>query len=348
MATISYADLEKRNNIEVFVDRLNGGGFQLKDDKSPVMKANGNATIKQGRNTIKFSKNNPLTADTLRTFLKTKAGADYLMIELNKKMYRVSALFKDKDFGGVAGKSTGAGSERQELGLIDAINQAALHGQAVIDQISPLVNIKGAAKNDGLSDVGQEPYIDVHIMSDKKTYGISCKGTSAPSLAGGGVAGMKVVVPDLLPKLYQTVEKELRAAGYKQGDKVSADVVPDYFIEIPASYVESILKGNKKMGGPIDYMYVGPMDVKASTVGKKLKLNGNFYSIKDYMKKIGKFYFRIRKRDLDPDNMIVVEYNKKSREGFPLLMVSPSKGKNNMRIVVTDKVPSTGKVLKLV
>lgn len=352
MATLSYGDLLKRNNVEVFANRVSGkGGFQLLNEQSITYKATGKVTITQNGKPSMFDGN--LSASALQVFLDSRGAADSLDIELIdgnvRKFYRVTQLFKDREFGGTASKSSGQGSERQELGLIQALNEAAAKYQnAHVKQIGSLDYLKKAYKNEGLSSVGQEPYIDVFIETSRRTIGISCKGTSAPSLAGGGTAGLKVVVPDLLNSLYRTIETYLtRDLKLKSKDVVAADSIPDLFIEIPSKHVELILKGNKQMGGPIDYMYVGPMDVTSNLNTPSIQLNGNFYSIKDYMQKIGKFYFRIRKRDIEPSNTIMIELTQTNKEGYKMLFKGPKTGKNNLRIVITDKVPSTGKVLRL-
>ena len=352
MATISYADLLKRSNVEVFADRVNRqGGFQIKDDQSESYKATGRATITQNGRTSMFDKN--FSSSTLRTFLETKSSADRLEVELlennSRRFYRVTELYKDREFGGVASKSSGAGSERQELGLIKTLNEAASrHSNAYLSQLGRMNHITKAYKNDGLSAVGQEPYIDVYIETSRGKYGISCKGESAPSLAGGGVAGLKVVAPDLLRKLYTAIENYLKNdLKLKSGDVVAADSIPDIFVEIPQRYIELILRGNERMGGPVDYMYVGKMDVESNIESPEIRLNGNFYSIKDYMNKVGKFYFRVRKRDIEPSNTVTLEFVRTNKEGFKMMYRGPKTSKNNLRIVITDKVPSTGKLLRI-
>jgi len=352
MATISYGDLLKRTNVQVFADRVSGkGGFQLQNEQSITYKATGKVTITQNGKPSMFDGN--LSASALQTFLDSRSSADALDVELIdgniRKFYRVTQLYKDREFGGTASKSSGQGSERQELGLIQALNEAAAkYDKAYVRQIGQLDYLRKAYKNEGLSSVGQEPYIDVFIETSRRTLGISCKGTSAPSLAGGGTAGLKVIAPDLLNKLYRSIENYItRDLKLKSKDVVAADSIPDLFLEIPANYVELILKGNERMGGPIDYMYVGQMDVTSNLNTPGIQLNGNFYGIKEYMQKIGKFYFRIRKRDIEPTNTVMIELTQTNREGYKMMFRGPKSGKNNLRIVITDKVPSTGKILRL-
>lgn len=353
MATLAYGDILKRDNISVLTKRINGeGGFQLETAEAPVMKATGKAIISMNGQTSFFDRN--LSEGSLSSFLNTRAGSDYLDVELKNNgngnaYYRITKLYKDKEFGGVAAKASGQGSERQELGLIQALNEAAaMSNKAYVSQIGATAYILNASKNEGLAPTGQEPYIDVFIETSKGKYGISCKGTSAPSLAGGGVAGLKVTAPELLRKLYTTIEYHLKTdLKLKSGDVVAADSIPDLFVKIPQNYVELILKGNRQMGGPIDYMYVGPMDVESTMRGNTVALNGNFYGIQEYMRKIGTFYFRVRKRDLEPSNTIAIELTRTNKEGYKMMFRGPKTNKNNLRLVITDKVPSTGRVLTL-
>ena len=349
MATLSKADLLKRDNVSVFVKRVNEGGqFKIRDDNSDMFEADGQVTFTQNNKTFRFR--GDLSEDVLRTFLASSKGSDRLQINLKTKGFQsLTALYKDKDFGGVAGKASGQGSERQEEGLIIAINEAASNNSKLTTPSLPRMKLLKAYKKTGLSLIGQEPYIDIFVETrDGKKLGVSCKGESAPSLAGGGLGGLNVVVPDLVKKMYATIEKTLKNEyAIPERGVVDADQIPDFYIPIPSDFVEAILKGNEKMGGPIDYMYIGKMDVTSEVRGDSLELNGKFFSIADYLNKVPNFYFRVRKRDIDSSNQIRVTYEETNREGFPKLFMSPVSGKNNLRIVIVDKVPSTGKVLEI-
>lgn len=344
MAALAYGDILKRNNVETLVETINNKGemaFGAKEG-GPLLRLTGR---------VKYNGeiDKTLTAEELRIFLESREGSDPFEIETKeKKFVLLTKFFKSKEFGGVAAKAGGQGTERQEEGVIIAIRDAVKKkGPLPIAGISRL-KIKDAAKNEGLSRIGKEPYIDVNLITDKgKHIGCSMKGTSAPSLAGGGLAGLNVVVPHLPPLVYKAIVKHLKSEGHGQGDVVDNKDLPDLYIPVPSEDTRVILEGTPEMGGPIQYMYIGPMDVSSTMQGANLKLNGNFYSIDDYMKKIPSFYFRIRKRDLDPDNMVRIEYEQTNAEGFPRIYTSPRTGRNHLRIVIVDKVPSTGKLIKL-
>jgi hypothetical protein len=347
MAVISNADILKRNNIENLVNRIdNKGSFNLLTENGDVLVATGKVKLVIFGNTY-----TEINSDLLRMFLTAKKSSDKFEVEVvhnkTKKFMSTTRFFKDKEFGGVAGKSTGTGSERQELGLINLLNENATKANKYyVSSLGIKNKILRAEKNEGLSPLKQEPYIDVFILThDGKKYGISMKGDSAPSLAGGGLIGIKSSAPDLLDKIYTEIEKYIKGLGFKDGSVIDANLIPDIFIRIPDKYVKKILVGNKEMGGPVDYMYIGKMDV-TGTVNHdtgEIRPNGTFYSIDEYMRKIPNFFFRIRKRDLQPDNMIQISFTKKNKEGYPLIFSAPKTGKNNFRMVIIDKVPSTGK-----
>lgn len=343
MASLSYGDILKRDNVETLVERINGKGEMAvgATEGGPMMRLTGQVKLDG-------TLDKTLTAEELRMYLEAPGKSKVELGTKEQRFVLLTKFFKSKDFGGVAAKAGGAGTERQEEGIIIHIRDAVKEsGPIKIDGI-PVLKIKDAAKNEGLSSIGQEPYIDVNLITERgKKIGCSMKGTSAPSLAGGGLAGLNVVVPHLPPLVYKAIVKHLKSQGHGQGEVIDNKNLPDLYIPVPAEDTRAILEGNTAMGGPIEYMYIGPMDVKSTKKGNKLKLNGNFYSIEDYMNKIPQFYFRVRKRDLDPDNMVRIEYEQKNKEGFPRIYTSPRTGRNHLRIVIVDKVPATGKLLNL-
>lgn len=353
MAVISYNDIKKRDNIEKFVNRVNNNGsFNERTDSGETLVCTGKVKIYLNSSYLKDKK---LTKENLSLFLEYKKPSDFLEIEVKKKnakiFVRPTIFFKDKEFGGTASKSSGLGSERQELGLINAINNyAKKSNDYFISSFGKEKKLKRAYKNEGLSSVGQEPYIDVFIETqDNKVYGISMKGESAPSLAGGGIAGIKVIAPDLLTKFYKKLQQHFKKLNIKEGTIINADLLPDIFVKIPEKYIKNILTGNEKMGGPIDYMYIGKMDVKESVNERKKEItfNGNFYSIDDYMKKIPNFYFRVRKRDLQEDNAVKLTFKEKNKEGYPMIYKAPRTNKNNFRLTISDKPSKNSVILDL-
>ena len=121
----------------------------------------------------------------------------------------------------------GAASERQERGLIDAINAVASPDSPVEVRSGDAVlrNVVGAGKREGMSALGKEPYTDVEIyLADGTTLNVSAKGDSAPSLAGGGLRALNMLLPDLVSDFLQKAVQELLAQGYQKGDLGVSDV----------------------------------------------------------------------------------------------------------------------------
>jgi len=256
---------------------------------------------------------------------------------------RLTQLLKTKEFGGIGSKKET--SEKQEYGLINIINN---NPGSVIDTMG--ITAQSSRSNEGMNAMNKERYIDIFITdSTGKEYGISMKGTTAPSLGGGGAAGINSVAPDLFKKIFARIEEFMKnELGLSNGDIIAAKHIPEIFVRVPDDYVESIMRGNEEMGGPIDYMYVGPMNA-IGEVGDNniLNLNGKFYTVEEYINKIGNFYFRMRKRDLADNQTVQVAYDEKNTLGLSKLLKNPETHKNNLRLVVTNAPFSTGVVLDL-
>lgn len=243
----------------------------------------------------------------------------------------------------------GASAERQETGVIQKINNAfKLNKRNPITLKAGSTVIEGvvsAEKYSGRQLGGSEPYTDVviYVLRAGKKVPINCslKGESAPSLAGGGLKGLELAVPGIAKKFMDKAYTELRdKKNLKAGDKV-----PDVFGKISNKDKKLIVVGNEQMGGPIDFMYIGPMNVVGNYDNKKnvLTLNGSLTEAEEFAK-THDLYFRLRARRedqrFDPDA--------KDKDGTPKVYgKSPSRGDSAGRIVVTDKVPATGVIVQL-
>jgi hypothetical protein len=177
------------------------------------------------------------------------------------------------------------------------------------------------------------------MAKNGKKVNLSLKGEAAPSLAGGGLRGLEAIIPGIAGRFMKIAYKHLVKMGLKDGDKV-----PDVYGKIDEASKEKIVVGTPPMGGPIHYMYIGPMDVKSTYDPKKniLTLNGTLTEAKKYAK-THELYFRLRARREDQ------RFDTKAMAlGIPKIYgKSPSKGDSAGRIVVTDSVPKTGVVVKV-
>lgn len=237
----------------------------------------------------------------------------------------------------------GKDKERQENGFIKAVKGAVRKNKnnpiIIIAGKTKLTNVIDAKKYTAVS-YSQEPYTDVEVKTkNSKKINLSLKGDSAPSLAGGGLKGLEAIVPGIAGKFMKAAHKKLLSMGLEAGDKV-----PDVYGKISTTYKEKIVIGTSAMGGPIDYMYIGPMDV-TQTFDEKTKvltLNGTLTDSKTYAK-THDLYFRLRARredqTFDPDA---------EQGGIPKIYgKSPSKGDSAGRIVITDSVPRNAVIVEI-
>lgn len=241
----------------------------------------------------------------------------------------------------------GESAERQERGFVDKVNQAIRANQhnpvTVVAGKTKLDGVVKAEKYAGRQITGSEPYTDVvlHVKTSKGTekVNLSLKGESAPSLAGGGLRGLNIVVPGLAKRFMKTVHAKLKVK-IKVGTKV-----PDSFGKINRHDKVKIVVGTESMGGPIHYMYIGPMTVMGRYDQKKneVQLNGTLTEAVEYATRHD-LYFRLRARREDQ------RFDPKAidKDGTPKIYgVSPSHGDSAGRLVITDTTPVGGMVVIL-
>jgi len=273
--------------------------------------------------------------------------SDELMMQLQKRdiptkyetvdgeIILLSRLQKTKEFGGTGGSKADT-SERQEHGLVNVIEANA---GTVIQQMG--VTVKSARSHVGMNALGKEPYIDIFITdTNGKDHGISMKASSSMTIGGGGTAGVFSMFPKLIQRCYAKVEQYLMDMGLEDQDVVPHDAIPNLFFRIPEKYIAPLMRGNEAMGGPIDWIYVGPSDVTGEVVDGNLNLNGNFYSVDDFVEKTaGDVFFRIRKRDLDGETTEIDFTDVDRKYKLPILMTNQSNKKRNWRLLMTNAGP---------
>lgn len=242
----------------------------------------------------------------------------------------------------------GASAERQEQGVINHINAAIKKNQnnPVSVQAGKVTidKVVRAQKYGGRQAGGSEPYTDVEFIVEgrKEPWRLSLKGEAAPSLAGGGLRGLELAVPGIAARFMRAAHQHLtRTMKLKRGAKV-----PDVYGQIGDGDKRKIVIGNVAMGGPIDYMYIGPMDVRLmapyTPMTNIVVLNGNLTPSIQYAN-THRLYFRLRARRedqrFDPDA--------KDASGVPKIYgKSPSRGDSAGRIVVTDSTPSSAVIVR--
>ena len=232
-------------------------------------------------------------------------------------------------------------TERQENGFIQAIKQAVEMNMGkpikLVTSEGTTLNVVGAEKYKGRQASGSEPYTDVTLLTSKGVLNLSMKGTSAPSLAGGGLRGIEEIIPGIAARFFRTALKTHLNNGLKLGEKV-----PDLYAKLNDEDKKLLVIGNTAMGGPIHYMYIGPMEVKYTFKDGTIKVNGKLIEANKYSDSKDLF-FRLRARRTDQG----FDPEASDRNGMPKIYgKSPSKGDSSGRLVITDKVPKVRGIIE--
>jgi hypothetical protein len=233
----------------------------------------------------------------------------------------------------------GLQAERQENEFVEVVNHTVkINGDKPINVVSGDATVKGvikAEKFSGRQASGSEPYTDVRLFTSKGIINLSMKGPSAPNLAGGGLRGVEAIIPGLGTRFYRAAYDQHMKNKLKLGDKI-----PDTYGKLNKKDKELLVIGNKAIGGPIDFMYIGPMKVnsKFNLKASNLFVSGKLIPAKKFSD-THELYFRLRARRgdqrFDPEAA--------TPKGVPKIYgKSPSKGDSAGRLVVTDKVSGKG------
>lgn len=277
--------------------------------------------------------------DATQRFIKKNQGKPPKVVDSKGNTHSVISLFRDSRFTptsrikadpNLTGK---ARQQRQEISLVSTINDLVLKGPTRIPDIGN--DIIHAEQAPEIGPHGKENLVDVILtLRNGQKVNVSCKQTKAADLGGGGMAGLKKLVPQLIDKLYSRVIQDLTKDGYTQGITYKSINVPTYVYQIPEAEMTKIFHGHKDIGGEIDYFYIGPPDVALDPNGR---FNGKFIHVRDFARQ-KKFYFRLRVRDV-VQGKITIDFTKKTKEGYPVLFVTgPAKG-NAARFVIDDAPP---------
>ena len=226
----------------------------------------------------------------------------------------------------------GQSAERQENAFVDLVNDAfKQNGEkpfTLKTKDDTIKNVVKAEKFSGRQKSGSEPYTDVKVYTSKGVLNFSMKGPSAPSLAGGGLRGIEEIIPGIASRFFRAAFDNHKKKGLKFGDKV-----PDTFAKLNDKDKKLLVIGNEAMGGPIDYMYIGPMDVDGTFKNGVLTVNGKAIESNKYSDSKDLF-FRLRARRVDQ----TFDPEASDKNGIPKIYgKSPSKGDSAGRLVITDK-----------
>jgi hypothetical protein len=235
-------------------------------------------------------------------------------------------------------------STRKERIIIEAVNNAVRENQRnpinIVSGGLIIEGIKSSAKYSGGQSAVARPYADI-VLSPKTATNIkvSLRDTSTIAMYGEDHRTINVLVPGIVNRFLRKVKENLDASGLKTGDQV-----PPIFGLVGPRDKMKLLIGSSVTGGPIDYMYVGPTDVKATydKASNRLTLNGSMVDPKTYSKEI-QLYIGIRPgiEDQRYDSDAV-------DQGMPKIYgKSPTRGFVDNRIFLTDIAPSTARIVNL-
>ena len=215
-------------------------------------------------------------------------------------------ITKTKDLGGTGGNKAQT-SERQERGLIDAINSIKGVKNLIGANGYKIPNIERAEKQP--DPPRAEAYADLRLIrKGNKPYLLSAKGIATPSIAGGGLGGVTQISSDL-----GQFVKEFYEDAYNYYKKIFNDnpnitydtnlyltpTFKDVNREVPTNLIDDMLRGNEAMGGPVDGYYIGPMEVEYKTEGNNIITNGEVIPLDEFAKKYENIFMHIKKRSGD-------------------------------------------------
>ena len=206
----------------------------------------------------------------------------------------------------LAGKARHETSERQEVGIITAIN--SVKGIKTVIGSNENFEITDVVRAEKIPTTGKiEPIADIQLIRSKGTspYKISAKANQAPTIGGGGLVGMSQLskpVTDFVKKFYEDAYTYYKRI-YDEHEELASE--PDlyktkYFKDInmviPQDIVEERLKGTAAQGGPVDVYYIGDMDhVLVGVDNNIVTLSGEFLPV-ETIAKDKTLYIHMKKR----------------------------------------------------
>lgn len=333
MACLNKRQLSKRSNWDTFLNKI--------EERSSFSTVSGNEVLLGYRN----KKKNLQFVNSLRE-LGLEQGIESLTVSNRVKMPSLSGdvfitdIKKTAEFGGKPGLKKVL--ERQEHSFINAINaHASLISPVEISATITVNNVTNAYKYDNVNCHGKEPYTDVVLSTvNGATYNVSMKGTTSPSIAGGGALGIERVVPGYLAKPLSMAVEYFEQQGFKEGHMFTRKDPADLFYKIDKDTAKTLLKGTEDIGGPIDYVYVGPMDVSYSVANSQITFNGTLIDV-DSLADKEELYVRIRRRSSEQ----TLSYKATDSFGYPSIFVGPDEPNRRIEVFKQSQMPKDATIL---
>lgn len=271
-------------------------------------------TLQDGEKEVILSFNDPSyddlftnqKVDTIRSLGGRSINNFKFFVDDNGNEYSLKQIKKTKELGGTGG-SKAQTSERQERGLIDAINSVEGIKTLVGDNGFEIPNIIKAEKQP--DPPRAEAYADIRLIRKVgDPYLLSAKGIVTPSIAGGGLTGITQINDDLgnfVADFYQDAYEYYKKI-FDANDEIDYNTnlyktsfMKDVNRVVPPSLIDDMLRGNEAMGGPVDGYYIGPMEVQYTVEGNKIITNGDVIPLETFAEKYDKIFMHIKKRSGD-------------------------------------------------
>ncbi|BDR25818.1 hypothetical protein RVBP17_1390 [Pseudomonas phage sp. 30-3] len=332
MAHLSKTQLLKRNNWDIFLNKIENREYFTLVNGSKI-KLGYKSTVANSK-FVKF-----LRSSGLEKSLESLKNGNKIVFPSGSDTVALSEILKSSEFGGKPGSKQLL--ERQEHSFVSIINNETSSCPVTINANLKIENVTNAYKYSGRNSLGKEPYTDVVLNTvNGACYNISMKGVTSPSIAGGGLAGINVIAPGFMNEPLQCAIEYFKNKGYKQGHEFSKNDPADVFYKIPVSVATKIVKGTKEMGGPIDYLYIGPMDVKYSVTDNVITFNGKFLTVSDLINS-EELYIRIRRRSNDQ----TLTYIDVDTFGYPSLFTSQSEPNRRIEVYKKSQMPRNATII---
>ena len=236
--------------------------------------------------------------------------------------------------------------ERQEIALLDIINSVEGEKTLVFNKGRKIEGVLSAKKAPRILGYRYEPIIDLIITTTKGELGISAKGLQTPTIGGGGLTGVDILniapLNEIVEELYQKTFNEYKEVIDANPELEKKNLqknrnFPDAFKKIPPEIVAEVLTGSKKLGGEVDFFYVGSLEVVHSVVDKLITIEGDLLEVSEMALIMTPVYLRIAKRD-GPLYFTKDYYSKLKNLRIPLLLTNISGGmKAQTRLFITNK-----------
>lgn len=237
--------------------------------------------------------------------------------------------------------------ERQERGLIEAIN--SIQGiKTLVFNNTKIEGVKSAKKVGKVEGYKAQAYADIELDTTKGVKKISAKGLQAPTLGGAGLSGFDILnnptVNSFIEGVYREVATEYQQIinsnpNLKEQDLRGNKLFRDVYRQIPKEVEIPIIKGTKEMGGPIDYLYIGNMEVSFEVEGNTVKFAGDLYTVEEFVEKGTPFYVRILQRKDGPCYFTTEKNTKLKNIDVPkIFAIKPDgSGQTQSRLFVTNR-----------